>query len=59
MPDNQPRVTVHGKQLKLDGQHLADARDELAAKALGSALQHACSHCIPASEAIPIQELLS
>ena len=34
MPDNSDRVTVCGKQLKLDGQHLADARDPDAAKAL-------------------------
>lgn len=32
------RVTVHGKQLMLDGMHLADCRDEVAALALRDSL---------------------
>lgn len=32
------RVAAHGKQLKLDGDHLADCRDEAAAEAIAIAL---------------------
>lgn len=34
------RVTAYGKQVKLDGEHLADARDDEAAEAIAVALNY-------------------
>jgi hypothetical protein len=38
MPD---RITVHGKQIKLDGEHLADAVSEEAADVIATCLNRA------------------
>lgn len=38
MPDDEARVTVHGKQLKMDGEHLADCRDDEAAAVIALCL---------------------
>lgn len=39
------RVTACGKQVMLDGKHLADARDELAAKVIALAMNEAEKTC--------------
>lgn len=52
------RVTAHGKQVKLDGVHLCDARDELAAQAIANALEFIAPINIAAFSAAPIEELL-
>lgn len=51
------RVTTFGKQIKLDGQHLADARDEKAAEAIANALQYTWDFK-HANQVDPIWELL-
>ena len=57
IPMTERRVTAHGKQVKLDGEHLADARSQLAAEAIANALQYA-GGIPPESEARPIKDLL-
>ena len=52
------RVTAHGKQVKLDGAHLADARDEQAAAAIALALNWA-GVPIPRDQGKPLEELLA
>ena len=52
------RVTTHGKQIKLDGRHLADAISEEAAQALATALEYAGPN-IPREREQPIKDLLA
>ena len=42
----EPRITAHGKQLMLDGKHLADARDIEAAEVMAFVLSN---HFLPCS----------
>lgn len=41
MDDDTQRVTACGKQVKLDGEHLADARDDEAAAVMAICLNRA------------------
>ena len=43
---SEPRITRMGKELLLDGAHLADARDDKAAEAIRIALDHVAEHTL-------------
>jgi hypothetical protein len=55
---NDRRVTSHGKQVMLDGAHLADCVSELAANALADALEYIGAKDMPIEARQNIQELL-
>lgn len=59
--DSEPRVTAHGKQVKLDGEHLADARDDEAAEAIAIALNYVGlrSDQLPSGPALTLQTFLA
>lgn len=57
MERSERLVTAHGKQVMLAGKHLADARDEIAARALADALEY-ITWGIPEQACRNIQELL-
>lgn len=58
---DQPRITRCGKQLMLDGNHLADAIDERAAEAMEICLNHAgmAGDRWPSRERVTVQEFFA
>lgn len=59
MSDDSVRVTTMGKQIKLDGEHLADARDPEAAKALAICMNRVGSFYTTPEEQTFLEEFLA
>lgn len=57
--DDELRVTTHGKQVKLDGQHFADAASEEAARCIADAVNWIGSSKIPPDVHDRLMQVLS
>lgn len=56
----KPRVTTNGKQVLLDGQHLADGRDTDAAEVIAIVLNTAVLPCAtPVEDVIKFRDLFA